>query len=177
MVPGEQIAPRTVPELGRALGRADDVGEEDSREDAVRHRRVFPAAEEALDLRRRLVGGPRAEVVAWDLDSPSTRDQLGNAQRRVAPARSIEHQGRDANRRQDIGDVGVVQHAKERRGGPGVCRKPQVVDVPAQEAGSPTSDGYAVRANSSASSRVPQRSRASSPELSASETSAGEACG
>ena len=35
MVTLEQLAPGPTPELGGALGRADDVGEEDGREDAV----------------------------------------------------------------------------------------------------------------------------------------------
>ena len=49
MMAREQVAPRAVAELGSPLRRADDVGEEDGGEHAVRNGRFRPAAEEALD--------------------------------------------------------------------------------------------------------------------------------
>jgi hypothetical protein len=73
MVTREQIAPRTVAEFRRALRRADDVGEEDGRKDAVGDGRFLPAAQEALDLGRYLVSDP-CPAVAGDLNGPSAWD-------------------------------------------------------------------------------------------------------
>src|SRR5438445_7527075 len=71
--------PRSVAELCRALGRADDVGEEHRRQDTVRLRPMPHAGEELLDLVEDLVGvDPGQMVVPRQLDEARTRDVLGD---------------------------------------------------------------------------------------------------
>src|SRR5919197_291292 len=78
----EQLAPAPVAELHRALRRADDVGEEDGREDAVGLGRRPRPGQELLDLVHDLVGvDPRDVVVPGQLDEACARDVLGD----VAP--------------------------------------------------------------------------------------------
>src|SRR5207244_6956498 len=53
----EQIVPAPVTELARALGRTDDVGEEDRRQDAVGVDWLTDTGEELPDLREHVVAG------------------------------------------------------------------------------------------------------------------------
>src|SRR5205085_7386766 len=55
VVARDQLAPRAVAELRRALGRADDVGEEHRREDPLRLREPADAGHEPLRLADRLL--------------------------------------------------------------------------------------------------------------------------
>ena len=66
VVVGEQGLPADVAELGRPLGRADDVGEQDGRQHASRLGRRPDAGDERLDLgdHRVLVAGPDEVVDA-----------------------------------------------------------------------------------------------------------------
>jgi hypothetical protein len=50
VVLGEEIAPPTVAQGARALGRADEIGEQHGREDALGHLRCGLCGEEAVDL-------------------------------------------------------------------------------------------------------------------------------
>ncbi len=51
----EQLAPCAVPQLRGALGRTDDVGEEDRRQSALRARRADRAGQKTLDLAHRFL--------------------------------------------------------------------------------------------------------------------------
>ena len=75
----EQRLPAGVAELGRPLRRADDVGEQDGRQHAMRLRRRADAGDEGLDLGddRVLVAGPDQVVGARQLDVLGRRDVLG----------------------------------------------------------------------------------------------------
>ena len=79
--------PRAIAERGRALGRADDVGEEDGREDAVGDGTLLPAGKESLYLGRNLVVDPGGLSSPAELDRPRAGYQLAATRtRRVAPA-------------------------------------------------------------------------------------------
>ena len=72
----EQVTPPAVSELGRPLRRADDVGEEHSREDTVGLRRRPRAGEELFNLvgNRVRVPGRDPVVGARELDELRARD-------------------------------------------------------------------------------------------------------
>src|SRR5215211_9201462 len=63
LVLAEQLAPTAVSELGRAVRRLDDVGEEDGREHPVASRDGGPSGDELLDLVDHGVLIPRDEEV------------------------------------------------------------------------------------------------------------------
>ena len=66
---GDQVGPRRVSELRRALGRADEVGEENRREHAIGEMCRPSAGEELLDLVEDLIRlDERHVVVALQLD-------------------------------------------------------------------------------------------------------------
>src|SRR5205085_8896475 len=71
----EQVPPAPVAELARALGRADDVGEQNRGEHALRFRRLAHTGEELADLGEELVTvGPRDVILAGQLDVTRPRD-------------------------------------------------------------------------------------------------------
>lgn len=76
MVSLEQFAPAAVAELGGALGRADEIGEENRCEHAVGVRRFAYAGQELTDLRRRKIRQlPEHHMVGTrQLDVASIRD-------------------------------------------------------------------------------------------------------
>ena len=81
MVALEQLSPGAVAERGSSLGRADDVGEEDGREDAFRFRLIPSAAlpdpgQEPLDLfdDRLAVSDPGKVIFARKLDVDGAGD-------------------------------------------------------------------------------------------------------
>jgi len=66
VVPADELRPAGVAELGRLLGRADDVCEEDGRENGVGFR-LFPSRrDEAFDL-----GGRRLGIAGYERVAPS----------------------------------------------------------------------------------------------------------
>ena len=65
MIP-QEVAPRSVPELGRPLGRTDDVGEQDRGQDGVGHRLGLGTGKEHFDLARHRL--ENSEPNAVDLD-------------------------------------------------------------------------------------------------------------
>ena len=74
----EQIAPAPITDLGRALGRGDDVGEDDGRQDSVEAGDRAHAGDELLDGRQRSlrVADPGEMVDALELDVAATGDLL-----------------------------------------------------------------------------------------------------
>ena len=92
VVVGQQGLPADVAELGRPLGRADDVGEQDGRQHASRLRRRPDAGDERLDLgdHRVEVAGPDEVVGAGQLDVPGVGDVLGEVAA-VLDARTRRH--------------------------------------------------------------------------------------
>ena len=80
VMPLQQLAPAPVAELGRLLGRADDVREEDRREHAVGLRPAARAGQELLDLVDNRIGitGPQRVRVSRQLDELRSRYPLGD---------------------------------------------------------------------------------------------------
>ena len=72
----QHFVPAAVAELARALGGADDVGEQDRREHAVVVRRRASARQELLDLLEQavLVSRPEQMFVAGELDEACPGD-------------------------------------------------------------------------------------------------------
>ena len=129
----EQLAPAPVAELGRALGRADDVGEEHGREHAIRLGPGPDAREELLDLVDDRVGIARPDevLVAGELDELRARDLLRRSS--VPPRRSTSRS--PARWRTSVGtrivgrtlaDVDLRVHPQERDGGARAGAAPQV---------------------------------------------------
>ena len=122
VVVGEQPLPAGVSELGRQSRRPDDVGEQHGREHPARIEHRPDAGHEVLDLGddRVLVAGPDEVVGAGQLDVLRARDVLGE----VAPVRDAEAHGglavddqrRDADRRQHVPNVALVDEADDRLG-------------------------------------------------------------
>ena len=79
VVLGEELSPSGVPDLGRAVGRADDVGEEHGREHAVMSRSRAGSRDEVLDLAQQgiLVARPQQAAAARQLDVRCARDVFG----------------------------------------------------------------------------------------------------
>src|SRR5207247_6313418 len=75
----DQLGPRSVAEPTCALGRADEVGEQDGREHAFGDRRRLAPREELLDRVEDLVRlHVRDVILAVELDEPCTRKPLGD---------------------------------------------------------------------------------------------------
>ena len=116
----KQLAPGAVPQLGRSRGGADDVREENRREDAVRlglPRLPFDNLFlEAFELGKEPVGVAdlRGEVTPGQFHQAGA----GNVLRQVSPVpdvhelvvRSLHDQGRDPNQGQYVADVHVEVH-------------------------------------------------------------------
>ena len=109
VVPRKQLAPRAVPQLGRALGRADDVGEQHRREprsvgdDRLRLTRGTPGSRGPPRRRRRSRGSrrrPRARPGArWASSRPRTaplRSARSDRPRGAGPASASWTTGRIA---------------------------------------------------------------------------------
>src|SRR5262245_17802008 len=114
----EQVAPGAVTELARPLGRADDVREQDRREQRGRHDRWAIAGDEGLDLVDDLGREEDPEVVlARDAHDPSRRDHVGDLERLgLDEIAAIDDQGRHANGRQNVGQVGFEERPVQ-----GIC--------------------------------------------------------
>ena len=81
VMPFEYVAPRSVSELGRSLGRTDDVGEQHGHEDAVELGLLVPSGrQKPVDLPddTLLVSGPWEGVGTRDLDELGTGDAVGD---------------------------------------------------------------------------------------------------
>ncbi len=107
----EQLPPSRVADLGRALRRAHDVGEQDGREPPGGFGPGRRARHELLDRRehRLRLAGPRLPVAARQLDEGRVRDVLGE----VAAALDLLHrvvgpmqdEGRNPDRRQQVAEI------------------------------------------------------------------------
>ena len=116
----EEVTPRTVADLRRALGRADDVGAENRREHAIATRK------RGLDGRQlsRLTHGDVVGVVVDPVvDTPEGRRQLDESRSRnllgEVPARpslglAREHHCRDTDGGKHLAHVRLHHHAEER---------------------------------------------------------------
>ena len=122
----EELAPGTVSELDRLHGRADDVREEDGREDPVRFG-FLPAAcradlvEELPDLLADAIGAGSAEgqvPESLELDETGGRDLPREVTRDLdrddGVLHTVQDQCRHANARQDMPDVDLLVHPVER---------------------------------------------------------------
>src|SRR5207244_4105855 len=85
----EQLAPASVAQLARALGGADDVGEENRRQETVGPNGGPHAGQKLLDLGDHGldIPGPKGVVVARQLDEPGA----GNRPRELAAGRDWEN--------------------------------------------------------------------------------------
>ena len=118
---GEELAPSGVSDLGRAVGRADDIGEEHGREHAVVPRSRPGSRDEVLDLaqQRILVARPQQAASARQLDVRCAGDVLSQVaavpgvDRRIRPS---DDERRDPDGRQDPTDVRRVDHVDHRGG-------------------------------------------------------------
>src|SRR5262249_29409994 len=80
MVPGQQLLPGSVPELHSLPGRADEIGEQERREHAVRLDILLDPRQEALDLVEQLllVTLPWKMVSPGQFDDSCARDELAH---------------------------------------------------------------------------------------------------
>ena len=105
VVAGDQVVPAPVAEPRRVLGRADDVGEHDRRQDPVRIADAARAGDELLDLveQRVRVADEVDVVVAGQLDVARARYVLGQVAGvgdvDQAVAAAVHDQRRDPDRR------------------------------------------------------------------------------
>ena len=119
MVLFERFAPTLIAEIERALGRADDVGEQDCREHPVTLVRVPDARDELLDLvdDRVHVSHPWVVGVAGQLDVLRARDVLGEIAAVLDPDCPIispmEDERGDVDRREDAAHVDLGVHPYE----------------------------------------------------------------
>jgi len=106
-VAGQQVSPRAIAELGRVLGRADNVGEQHCGEPPVDRCGGARTGDELLDLgdKRALIARPDQVVSAGQLDVPRPIDvgsevpaMVGMEAGRI---RVLDHQRRDADGRED----------------------------------------------------------------------------
>jgi hypothetical protein len=139
MVVGEQLLPGAVAHLGRLRGGADDVGEKERGEHAVRLDLVPSTRQEALDLVEQClaVALPRKVVAAGKLDDSRAGEQLAEELGPSAPAfaRPVEHERRDGDRRKHAANVDADVHEPQRPARAGACAAPHVRRVPAQRRG------------------------------------------
>ena len=108
----EHVSPASIPQGRRLLGRTDDVGEEKSREHAIRLRGVSRAREKFLDLvKYRIRIADEIDVVgSGECREPSSRNVACDVARLVDAnipiLFAVHHQGRHPDRRQDVADIG-----------------------------------------------------------------------
>src|SRR5262249_19147868 len=127
----EELAPLAVAEPCGEGGRADDVGEEQGGEDAVRLRRGADTGQELLHLTKQGIRftSPRQGVRARELDQLRARDVLGQGLRLFARRNrslagpppgggtvpkacvpAVEDERLRADRRQHVPDVDLAVH-------------------------------------------------------------------
>ena len=137
----EQRAPTGVAELGGSRGGAHDVGEEDGGQHPVRVVRRSGAGEELLDLVHELVGvlGEPEVVGAVELHVPGVGDLVRQVPPELGPRdlimRSLEHQGRGLDDREQLADVGQHRLPVVVRDGTGRDRAAPEPDELLREAG------------------------------------------
>ena len=120
------LAPRPIPDPGRLVGGADDIGEQDGREHAFGPRVRMAAGEEAFDLVREQLPtvGP-GEMAGRDLHGGRVRDVLGHVSRTAhvdggrRALRSVDHERGNADRRQHLPHIrhAVLQRLGRSRAG------------------------------------------------------------
>jgi len=116
----EQVGPAAVAESVRLLGRADQIGEEDRRQDALRRSLAarVPSKSPRLGLRNAigLLVDPVVDALQRrQLDDARSLDALGEVLGRAALRGAREDDRRHAHRRQDVRDVGLHHHPEERQ--------------------------------------------------------------
>src|SRR5580765_445978 len=117
----KQVAPAAVAEPRGALGRADDVGEEDRRQYAIGVPDRAHAGEELLALleHRILVTDPREMIRAGELDELRTGNATGDPATfldlRLEIISAVEDKGRHVDGRQHSANVDCGVHPQERR--------------------------------------------------------------
>ena len=132
VMPFEQVTPAPVAEPRRLLGRADDVGEEDGCEHAVRLGPSAGAGQELLDLVYDLVGVPRPERVgiSGQLDEFRARNLGGDPAAlfhvRVAVVGAMHDERRRLDGRQDVAHVELRVHPHQRGRRAGACAATEV---------------------------------------------------
>ena len=121
-------APSSVAELDRLLGRADDVDDEDSRENPIGVLDVAPrTGYELLDRTEKLRGRERPVIGAVELHETRAGDVLGEVQTvarahvRVVPA--LDHQRRSRDKREHVTQVELVNRPRLRKCHPRCPRK------------------------------------------------------
>ena len=134
----QELTPGTISKLGRPLARADGVGEEDGRKDAV-WLSFFPAAglpdvgQESLDLCIHFDRGlPSGEMTRRHLDEPRSGDAIGDVPRDVdrhdRVLGSVHDERRHADRWQHVTDVDLPVHEGESLDGSRASTPAEIVD-------------------------------------------------
>src|SRR5438067_8763465 len=128
----EHVTPGGVAQRCRSLRRTDDVGEKNGREHSIRLQCRADASEKLLDLVENvlLIAGPGQVIDAGELDELRT----GNALRDIAAlpnicvqvAGAVEDERRDADRRQNLPNVDLRVHLRERKGRPRARGEPEI---------------------------------------------------
>ena len=120
MVRVEQLAPGAVADLGRALGRADDVREHHGGKDALGRAGGARAGDELLELVHERVGVVEEDdaLAARQLDEACAghvvADELGVAAVDPVVALAAGDERGDADQREDVAHVGLADHAHRR---------------------------------------------------------------
>ena len=163
IVPREQLLLEASPP---ALAAVDDVSEEQGGEHAVRLEVLpEPVRNRSISSSNGSIALPRQVVVARQLDHARARDVLAHESRPVAPAFlcAVEHERRDADRRQQVADVDFGVHESDRLARAGARAASHVRRVPAEAPpGRAARPGRRVRASLSSPpppSRPPRAAR------------------
>lgn len=129
----EQAPPASIAQLGRPLGRCDDVGEEDGGQDSVGLMGMPGAGQELLDFIQEIVRVADIDKMIFprQLDKAGTRDLCGHEAAAVDGDQPIiapmQDQGRHRDGRQGGGDVDLSdshgQAARHRRAGRGALEE------------------------------------------------------
>ena len=134
------VLPRSVAQARSGLGRADDVGEQHGREEALqRGFLMLELAHEPFDLRqhRVVLGDPEEVLVAGELDEPRSRDPRSELPHPHDGELHVlglgDHQGRDVDRGESVAHVDLPVHPRQGDRGSGARRPPQVRGEPRRE--------------------------------------------
>ncbi len=138
MVRLDQPGPTPIADLDRPLGGAHEIGEEDGRQHPVGVRPPAHAGEEILDLVDDLVGlDPRQVVISLQLDEPCARNAVGKVaallDARIAVARAVQDDRRNADGGQDVTHVDLAVHEDEIACCPGARRRAGAPEPPVRE--------------------------------------------
>src|SRR5262249_52269821 len=135
VMPGENVAPRSVAELDCPFGRVDEVGEENGRQHRLRPWFLPDLAHESLDLVGEGLRGPGRLVRSVELDAAGVGNAFLEVRVVVGGRVLMQYQRGDADRREDVANVDIHCHPVHGERGGGACPVAHDVYEPASELG------------------------------------------